>query len=385
MPPVEQAAVLLETLVVRDANPALTRATGATRSGDGTFPLPVILGLSGPALVGLFVEFLEGGLRVQHESAGVEEGAPVLRHTLMGVVENGTMVGLWGAARDVSEERRLLDQLRFAQKMEAIGHLVGGVVHDFNNLLTAILGYGELLREGLDAGNPQTSDLVEMMKAAYRAEGLLEQLLVFSRKHVRSSDVSDLNAVVHQFEPLIRRLIPENIEVVLDLAPELPMCDGDAAQLERVLLNLALNARDAMPKGGVLTIGTVALAQDDDADDAGGTSYARMTIGDTGTGMSPETQARIFEPFFTTKGAKGTGLGLSTVKAILKQFGGRIGVTSASGRGTTFQIDLPVVAAAEPDAPAAEPDQALTPMPGLVAERPSTPQRQPCAVPSAAL
>jgi PAS domain S-box-containing protein len=252
-------------------------------------------------------------------------------------------------ARDTSERQVLEDQLRQAQKMEAVGRLAGGIAHDFNNILTAILGYTELLTEEIGGEEIARHDLEEIRKAAERAAGLTRQLLAFSRKQVLELRVLDLNTVMGSMDKMLRRLIGASIELETDLEPELGKVKADSGQLEQVLLNLAINARDAMLEGGRLTITTrnVELG----ADEAfGGVatvpgSYVLLAVKDTGAGMDDQTRGRLFEPFFTTKEeGKGTGLGLATVYGIIKQSGGYIRVDSEPGEGSTFQIYLPRVA-----------------------------------------
>ena len=247
---------------------------------------------------------------------------------------------------DITERHRLHEQLRQAQKMEAIGHLAGGIAHDFNNLLTAILGYSELLTEQIGPDKSIGSDLREIMSAAQRAAALTRQLLAFSRRQVLAVAAVDLNQVIGNMEKMLRRLLGERITIKTAFADRLRPIMADATHLEQVLINLAVNARDAMPQGGTLTIET----RDADLDahyastHAGAKpgAYALLSVGDTGMGMSRETQARIFEPFFTTKElGRGTGLGLAAVYGIVHQLGGYVWVESEPGRGTVFQVYLP--------------------------------------------
>ena len=279
----------------------------------------------------------------------------VFTQALAEKTKDGEIIGYVGTITDITERkqaeealRQSEEQLRQAQKMEAVGRLAGGVAHDFNNLLMVMRGYGELLLNQLDANDPLRRNAEEIQKAAERATALTQQLLAFSRKQVLQPKVLDLNAVVTEVEKMLRRLIGEDIELtaVLDLA--LGRVKADPGQIEQIILNLAVNARDAMPQGGRLTLKTanVTLDQAYVRQHLGATPgpYVLLAVSDTGVGMDAETRSHIFEPFFTTKGAgKGTGLGLSTVYGIVKQSGGTIWVESAPGRGTTFEIYLPLV------------------------------------------
>jgi signal transduction histidine kinase len=239
-------------------------------------------------------------------------------------------------------------QLRQAQKMEAVGRLAGGVAHDFNNLLTAILGYAGLLLRRLDAGDPMRPHAHEIEKAAQRAADLTRQLLAFSRKQVLIPQVVDLGAVVAETENMLRRLIGEDIELVTSLASPLGAVTADVSQLEQVIVNLVVNARDAMPQGGriTITLGNADLDESFVREHPGARPgpHVRLSVEDTGVGMSEETREHLFEPFFTTKEVgRGTGLGLATVYGIVKQSGGYIGVRSGLGQGSTFEIYLPRV------------------------------------------
>ncbi len=249
---------------------------------------------------------------------------------------------------DVSEQKALEEQFRQAQKMEAIGTLAGGVAHDFNNLLTAILGYSSLLLDGLGPDHPLKGDVEEILKAGQSAASLTRQLLAFSRRQVLRPTVLDLNATVAGTEKMLRRMIHEDIRLVTKLEPALGRVKADVGQVEQVIMNLAVNARDAMPHGGTLTIetrnATLRAGDVPERPDLPPGPYVVMVMSDTGTGMTPEVQARIFEPFFTTKDrGKGTGLGLSTVYGIVSQSGGCVWASSEPGRGSAFTICLPRV------------------------------------------
>jgi two-component system, cell cycle sensor histidine kinase and response regulator CckA len=268
----------------------------------------------------------------------------VVECTTSPLVENGALVGAAVVVRDISEQRALEDQLRQAHKLEAVGKLAGGVAHDFNNLLTVITGNCELALVGLDDQSVRDS-VGEIRRAADRAVALTQQLLAFSRKQVLQPRVLNLNGVVADVESLLRRLISEDIVLTHELDPSAAPVRADRNQLEQVLLNLAVNARDAMSEGGRLTIQTANTALAAEAARALGVSpgrYVELSVSDTGHGMDAETRKRVFEPFFTTKEqGKGTGLGLATAYGIVAQSGGAMSVESTPGSGSTFTVYLP--------------------------------------------
>ncbi|MBX9583602.1 MAG: response regulator, partial [Gemmataceae bacterium] len=234
--------------------------------------------------------------------------------------------------RDTTDRRRLEEQLREGQKLEALGRLAGGVAHDFNNLLTVIKGNADLLREGVPDGPPPGELVDDIRGAADRAAGLVRQLLTFGRRQPVKPEVVDLNEVVRETVGMLRRVLGSRVQVAADLVPGAARVRADRTQLIQVVMNLAVNARDAMPNGGTLSVSTR----------AGRGKLVRLEVADTGTGMPPEVRAKIFEPFFTTKGpGQGTGLGLATVYGIVKQSGGEIAVDSTPGIGTTFRVDFP--------------------------------------------
>jgi PAS domain S-box-containing protein len=294
---------------------------------------------------------LESGERVREEVTGKFDGK---EHTFDLILEplkdaDGNVEGLTGAALDTTARRHLELQLRQAQKLEAIGSLAGGIAHDFNNLLTAITGYAELAISDLDPDSEIRPYVEQIVDAARSAESLTQQLLIFSRKSIVQPVVLRLNDVVGRLDKILRRMVGEHVEFDVRLGEDLGSVRADAGQLEQVLMNLVVNARDAMPTGGVLTIETRAVALDESFVCAHGGSAAgafdSLTVADTGCGMSPDVQAQIFEPFFTTKGPqRGTGLGLATVHGIVQRAQGYITVTSAPGRGTSFTVYLPRVA-----------------------------------------
>jgi signal transduction histidine kinase len=244
------------------------------------------------------------------------------------------------------ELRASEDELRHAHKMEAVGRLAGGVAHDFNNVLTAIFGYADLLMDQFGKDDPRRADLEEIRRSAERAATLTRQLLAFSRKQVMQPRLLSLNEVVTNLQKLMQRLVSEHISVELELAEGLWPVFADPGQIEQVLMNLAANARDAMPEGGRLDVGTSNLPVTADmiasVPGVAPGDYAVLTVTDTGAGIPETVRQNIFEPFFTTKDAgKGTGLGLATVYGIVKQTGGGICVTSEEGKGTRFRIFLP--------------------------------------------
>ena len=257
--------------------------------------------------------------------------------TITPVKEAGRITHFIAIKRDLTEQRALEAQFLQSQKMEVVGRLAGGIAHDFNNLLTVINATSEMAAAGLHAGDPLRADFEEIGRAGERAAELTRQLLAFSRRQFLDLVALNPGTVIEGMASMLRRLIGEDIELVVTAAPDLESVKADRGQLEQVLLNLAVNARDAMPRGGTLTIlGYNTLI--------GGVRHVQLVVRDTGTGMDACTRARLFEPFFTTKEAgKGTGLGLSTVYGIVKQFGGTIEVQSAVNAGTTFTIALHAV------------------------------------------
>ena len=295
----------------------------------------------------------------------------------------GVVTGASIVARDLTETKRaeadhreLEDRLRQSERLESLGQLAGGVAHDFNNLLAGIMNYAclvadslqdEMDRRGLsedDAFATVVRDVGEITKVAKRAAALTRQLLIFSRREIVQPEVLDLNAIVAEMEKLLRTTIPENVEVRTLLAPDLPLVKADRSQIDQVFMNLAVNARDAMPDGGELEIETATFEVDEQyarlaAINPG--TYVRLTVSDTGTGMSREVAARTFEPFFTTKPkGEGTGLGLATVYGIVTQAGGDVTIYSEPGLGTTVRVNLPATSASKSGPRRAKPDVPLS-------------------------
>ena len=284
--------------------------------------------------------------------------------------ENGSVIGLFGIGRDVTDRKRseeersrLQEQLQGAQRMESIGRLAGGVAHDFNNLLTVINGYADLVLAALGADSAFREPVSEIGKAGERAAALTQQLLAFSRKQVIELKVIDLNNVIRDASKMLRRIVGEDIEVITGLAPSPGYVLADAGQLHQVLMNLAVNARDAMPGGGTLVLETGDVDIGDDVaerPDVKAGPYVLLTVADTGLGMDEATRQRAFEPFFTTKPkGHGTGLGLATVYGIVQQSGGWVRLYSEPGKGTAFKVYLPRVAGPADAHPAVQPASSL--------------------------
>ncbi|MCL5023920.1 MAG: PAS domain S-box protein [Nitrospirae bacterium] len=273
---------------------------------------------------------------------------------------NGDISGIISVITDITERKRLEDQLRHAQKMQAVGQLAGGVAHDFNNILTAIIGYGSLLQMKMDKDDPLAVHVEQILTSSERAANLAQQLLTFSRKQIIALKPVGLNGIVRRSEKLLSRVIGEDIEFRTYAAEDETTVLADSGQIEQVLMNLCTNARDAMPGGGLLTIRTGMARMSEEEVRARGYgkagTYAVISVADSGTGMDEKTRERIFEPFFTTKEmGKGTGLGLAIVYGIVKQHNGYIDVESGPGKGTVFTIHLPFVKPVADESPPAEP------------------------------
>jgi len=278
---------------------------------------------------------------------------------------SGTLQGFAKIVHDLTERKNLEDQLNQARKMDAIGGLAAGVAHDFNNLLSVILSYSELLASDLKEGDPMRADLGEIRSAGLLAVTLTRRLLAFGRQQVLQPKVVDLCKIVSSMTSMLRRLVGEDIEIISNFAPECGKVLVDLGQIEQVVMNLVVNARDAMPEGGKLTIDAVEVVLDAEyaADHVGVTAgpHVLLAVSDTGIGMDAATRERMFEPFFTTKDpGKGTGLGLATVFGIIKQSGGSIEVASELKRGTKVSIFLPMVDRATAVFPSEPPPHSLT-------------------------
>jgi PAS domain S-box-containing protein len=336
-------------------NPYFLRLTGYTRDeavGSDWFR-QFVPEAQRPPMHAVFRELIERELHPHYQNpiltkAGEER--MISWHNTVMRDPDGRAVGTLSVGEDITERLGLEDRFRQAQKMEAVGRLAGGVAHDFNNVLTAIFGYTDLLEAQLPVG-PAHDDLGEIRAAASRAASLTRQLLAFSRRQVLQPAVLNLNSVVDNLQKMLQRLIGEDVELRTALSPSLGNACADPGQIEQVIVNLAVNARDAMPTGGRLTIETANADLSDEYVEAHQPvvpgRYVMLAVADTGAGMSPEIRGRIFEPFFTTKEkGKGTGLGLSTVYGIVKQSGGYIWVYSEPAHGATFKIYLPRVDAA---------------------------------------
>ncbi|MFQ5578843.1 MAG: ATP-binding protein, partial [Anaerolineae bacterium] len=287
--------------------------------------------------------------------------APVKNQSGQVICYVGTLVDITERKRIAAEKEELAAQFYQSQKMDSIGQLAGGVAHDFNNLLVPIMGYADLGMLKLSPDNVHYTQFKRIKAAAERAAGLTRQILAFSRRQILKMNILNLNDVAASFREMLHRLIGEDISLQMHLAADLQPIEADKAQLEQVLLNLAVNARDAMPNGGKLTIETANALLDEAyvARHAGSQPgpHVMLAVSDTGSGMDAETRRRIFEPFFTTKKrGRGTGLGLSTVFGIVKQHGGNIWVYSEPNRGTTFKLYFPITKAAAPTGEAAPPE-----------------------------
>lgn len=335
---------------VMHLNPAAERLLGAPLSQARAHPLGEIVTVQGADMERPARDPIQyalsrpanpyGNLPILSSSDGqkyrIDQAGAPLRHP------DGRLMGAVVVYRDLTVQHNALEELQHSQRMQSMGQLAGGVAHDLNNLLTPIISYSELCRRTLPAESPPYAYLGHVLTAAERAAELTRQLLALSRKQILDTRVLSLNGCIHELEPFVRGLVPEDVTVSFDLAHDAGNVRVDASQVHHALMNLVANARDAMPRGGEITVSTR-------REDAATTA---VLVSDTGNGMDADVQRRLFEPFFTTKPrGKGTGLGLATVRGIVEQHGGRIDVESELGRGSTFRIQLPISGTESPDVP----------------------------------
>jgi signal transduction histidine kinase len=283
---------------------------------------------------------------ISKDEIELKDGTVLDRYSAPVLGNDGKYYGRIWSFRDITERKKLEAHLLQSQKLEIVGRLAGGVAHEFNSILTVILGQAEFLLSGLPEGSPMRNDVREIIRATERAAGLTRQLLAYGRQQYLSAELLDLNQIITSLEPTLRLLVGGLIEVRIVAQEALWPIKADAGQMEQVILNLAMNALQAMPAGGVLTLETsqVTLNETASVDNTemkpGG--YVTLTVSDTGVGMTDEVKARVFEPFFSTKDVgQGSGLGLATCYGIIKQSGGNISVESAPGKGAVFRIQLP--------------------------------------------
>ncbi|MBK8003437.1 MAG: PAS domain S-box protein [Gemmatimonadetes bacterium] len=359
--PEAQVARMFQDAVLAECNPTMARMYGFANPAElEGRRLHELLSPDDPQNHAYLLAFITSGYRLtdaESHERDREGRFKVFLNNLVGIIEEGRVARAWGLQRDITERKVLEEEARQARKMEATGRLAGGIAHDFNNLLTAILGTTQLLLEDLPAGSTAHGDVEEIRRAAVRAANLTRQLLAFSRRQVLQPRVLDVEQLLRGVDSLIRRLIGEHIDLRIRSEPGLWPVKADPGQLEQVLVNLCVNARDAMPTGGGLEIAAENLSLTAPPPGTGTIlppgRYVLLTVRDTGSGMDEATLRHLFEPFFTTKApGQGTGLGLATVYGIVKQSGGYIFVDSALGEGSRFRIYLPQ-AEGRPEAPPA--------------------------------
>jgi PAS domain S-box-containing protein len=335
--------------LIEYVNPKFEQVTGySAAEAFGQNPRFLKSGLMAPEVYSDLWKTILAGKEWRGELVNRKKNAEIYwEYATIGPIkdENGTTVQFAAVKEDITERKRLEEELLRAQRLEAIGRLAGGVAHDMNNLLTVINGYSEILLARLGQGSPMREQIGEIRNAGKRGETLTKQLLAFSRQQAMSPRVLNVNAVIVGIESMLRRLVGEGVEIRTQLSDDIGNIRADHGQLEQVLMNLAVNARDAMPAGGLLVVETAAAeVQADTVPGLASGPYVRLSVTDTGFGMDDETRAHIFEPFFTTKEeGKGTGLGLAIAYGIVKQSGGDLQVTSVVGVGTTFTAYFPQV------------------------------------------
>jgi signal transduction histidine kinase len=335
LPDADQVDLILHSGRLTEVNDAARALTGL----DDPREQPLLALINDEAgLAPAVREFVSSNYQLPDRDVRVDRHGSFtpLKIALTGVVEDGQLARIWGVLRPSLEPRTVAEQLRHTQRMAMVGRVAGSVAHDFNNLLTAIMGYGELVRDTIGDEHVCAPDIEQVLNAGKRAEMLTRQLLSFCRRQRDKAEVFDLSVVVHELEPLIRRLAGNSVDLDIRFDAEPALVSADRSQIELVVLNIAANAREAMPTGGRLTITTTSAQREDGLG-------VLLTIGDTGQGIDEEVRGRIFEPFFTTK-PNGTGLGLAMAHDIVAQCGGRIEVQSVCGQGATFVIALARIA-----------------------------------------
>lgn len=350
LPLEQQIELCLRNGYVTECNEALARMFGVPSANAMVGKrLGELMPQEVPACREFVEQMVRSGFQIEDYEVRLPDpagGLRVFQMSLNGLIESGQLTQGWGVQRDVSERVKLESQLRQSQKMEAVGRLAGGVAHDFNNILGVIIGYSELSQQDLETARPVGKHIEQIKKAAERAAALTKQLLAFSRRQVVFPQPIDLNGVIRNAQQMLARIVGEDVSIKFVPTEPMGLVNADSGQLEQVLMNLIINARDAMPKGGQVMVTTCETEMADNSTPSHPTltpgKYVALVVSDTGVGMAAETKARIFEPFFTTKEfGKGTGLGLATVYGIVKQAGGHISVHSEFGKGTTFKVYLP--------------------------------------------
>jgi two-component system cell cycle sensor histidine kinase/response regulator CckA len=336
-----------------DVNPQVCRQLGYTREELTSLSVgDIVVGMGAEEMKAVMARIDSDGHLLRETAHRRKDGSTFPVEVSLASYETAAGRRYQALARDITNRRRLEEQLRQAQKMESVGRLAGGIAHDFNNLLSSIIGFSELTLMNLPPDDPLGDNLREIIEAGQRAAGLTRQLLVFSRKQVLEMKTVDLNAVIEHSTRMLGRMIGEDVVIKINPAPALPPINADVGQLEQVLMNLVVNARDAMPKGGELLIETACVDLDEvyarSHQDLTPGKYVMFSVTDSGSGIDLDVQGRMFDPFFTTKEeGKGTGLGLATVYGIVRQHKGHVWFYSEPGRGATFKIHFPALVEGE--------------------------------------